>query len=378
MDLAVILPTYNERENIPHVIARLAHTLQGLQWEAIFVDDDSPDGTAQVIAGHALASPNIRLIHRIGRRGLASACIEGMMATQAHCIAVMDADLQHDEAILPAMLDRIRCESLDVVVGTRNAEGGSMGSFGRHRVALSRLGQKISTSVCRAEITDPMSGFFMLRRSFLIEVVHDLQGTGFKILVDLLASAKRPVRIAEVGYTFRARRHGESKLDIMVGVEYVSMIVNKLLGGVLPVELIHYALVGGIGVLTHLAVFLFLLHGSHLHFAVMQLIAASVAMTENFFLNNLITFRDRRLRGSRMLSGAINFLLACSFGAWANVVLSSDLSKAGVHWYAAGFAGILLGSVWNLSISSQVTWRTRPVRDEATAVPYAEALEGSR
>jgi len=233
--------------------------------------------------------------------------------------------------------------------------------------------------VCRLDVTDPMSGFFMLRRSYLLEVVHELQGTGFKILVDLLASARRPVRVAEVGYTFRARRHGESKLDVMVGVEYLSMIANKLLGGVLPVELLHYLLVGGLGVVTYMTVLMVLLRLSHLHFVVLQMMATFIAMMENFFLNNLVTFRDQRLRGTQMFAGAVNFVIACSFGAWANVVLSSDLSKAGVSWYAAGFAGILLGSVWNLSISSQMTWRVRRSRGNVFPLhEYVAALEGSR
>ena len=182
VDFAVVLPTYNERENVPLVIGRLENALQGLTWEAIFVDDDSPDGTADVIAAHVREASNIRLIHRVGRRGLASACIEGMMATQAPFIAVMDTDLQHDERILPQMLAQLRQKPLDIVIGTRNAGGGSMGEFGRKRVLLSQLGQRISHTVCRCELTDPMSGFFMLRRSFLLEVVHDLQGGGFKIL----------------------------------------------------------------------------------------------------------------------------------------------------------------------------------------------------
>jgi dolichol-phosphate mannosyltransferase len=379
LDIAVILPTYNERENIPIVIARLESALAGLTWEAIFVDDDSPDGTAQAIAEYARASSNVRLIHRIGRRGLASACIEGMMATQANCIAVMDADLQHDETILPDMLERLHTESLDVVVGTRNGQGGSMGAFCQSRVLLSRIGQTISASVCRCDISDPMSGFFLLRRGFLLEVVHDLQGTGFKILVEMLASSRRPVRVGEVGYTFRARTHGESKLDIMVGIEYLSMIVNKRMGGMLPVEMMHYLLVGGFGVIAHFSVLLLLMHFTHLHFVAMQSIAAFTAMIENFFLNNILTFRGRRLRGTRMVMGAVNFMLVCSFGAWADVLLSTDLSRAGVSWYSAGFAGILIGSVWNLSISSQFTWRVRRQRAEEFLVAgYIRALEGSR
>ena len=201
---------------------------QGLTWELIFVDDDSPDDTAAVIAEYARRDRRIRLIHRVGRRGLSSACIEGMLATTANYVAVMDADMQHDETILPQMLATLREGSLDIVVGTRNAEGGSMGEFGRHRVLLSRMGQKVSNAVCRCDVTDPMSGFFLCRRSFFLEVVRHLNGGGFKILVDMLASADRPVRLAEVGYTFRARTHGESKLDVNTAVEYLFLVLDKL------------------------------------------------------------------------------------------------------------------------------------------------------
>jgi len=359
LDLAVVLPTFNECENIPLVIERLAEALRGLVWEAIFVDDDSPDGTADVIAAHARWDPRIRLIHRVGRRGLSSACIEGMMSSTAPVVAVMDADLQHDESMLPRMLRRLREESLDIVIGTRNADGGSMGDFGPWRVMLSRAGEKISQSVCRGKLTDPMSGFFLLRRSFLLDVVHNLQGGGFKILVDLLASSPVPVRFGEVGYKFGVRRYGESKLDVVVGIEYLFLIVNKRLGGIVPLHMAMYMLVGGIGLATHFLLFLLLSHFFATSFMVAQVTATFVAMTENFMLNNLITFRSRRLRGMRMVTGAARFVAACSFGALANILFARALLQGGVEWYVAGFAGIVLGSVWNLSVSSILTWGMR-------------------
>lgn len=357
LDLAVILPSYNERENIAVVVQRLTDALQGLHWEAIFVDDDSPDGTAEAIAAYARTHPHIRLLHRIGRRGLSSACIEGIMATQAPCVAVMDADGQHDETILPQMLAQLRRDALDIVVGTRHAEGGSMGDFSRRRVLLSQVGKRVSSAVCRCELTDPMSGFFLMRRSFVMEVVHDLQCVGFKILVDLLASARRPVRMGEVGYTFRARQQGESKLNVVVGIEYLSLIVSKLTGNLLPMQLTLFLLVGGVGLITHFTTLLLLLRFTHLHFVADQLISTFVAMMENFLLNNLITYRDRRLQGTRMMTGAARFILFCTFGAWANVVFAQALLQGGLEFYLASFAGILLGSVWNLSISSLLTWR---------------------
>ena len=357
LDIAIVLPTFKERENIAELIARLEKTLQGLRWEIVFVDDDSPDGTADVIRAHARRDPRIRLIHRVGRRGLSSACIEGIMATTASRIAIMDADLQHDEAILPKMLAKLNAESLDIVVGTRNAAGGSMGEFSSKRVLLSNLGTKISHAVCRCNISDPMSGFFLIDRNFFMEVVHSLHLGGFKILVDVLASSKRPVRFGEVGYTFNQRKHGESKLDLNTGVEYLFLIINKLTNGLIPTRFAVFSLVGVAGLVTHFICLILLLKCFHLYFYTAQIIATYVAMTENFFLNNLITYRDRSLRGVRLLYGLISFCLACSFGAWANLLFARALLQSGSRWYFAGLAGIILSSVWNYSISNLFTWQ---------------------
>jgi dolichol-phosphate mannosyltransferase len=368
VDLAVVIPTFNERGNIPELVARLTEALQGLSWELIFVDDDSPDGTSSVLNELARRDRRIRLIHRIGRRGLSSACIEGILATTANYIAVMDADMQHDETILPRMLEVLRQDSLDLVVGTRNAQGGSMGQFGKQRVLLSRLGQKVSNGICRCEISDPMSGFFLCSRSFFFEVVRRLNGGGFKILVDMLASAERPVRLAEVGYTFRSRKHGASKLDINTAVEYLFLVIDKLTGRMMPTRFVAFSLVGLAGVATHQVCLAILLFGFHLHFLAAQIIATYIAMTENFFLNNLVTWRDRSLSGVRLLSGLASFCFACSFGAWANVILARSLLQSGAPWYLAGIAGIILSSVWNYSVSNLFTWqKPQPKQDESLA-----------
>ena len=221
LELAVVMPTYNERKNVSTVLARLEQVLAGVEWEAIFVDDNSPDGTAEYIRGVALKNRRVRILERIGRRGLSSACIEGMLATPAPWIAVMDADLQHDETVLPRMLDRIKSEHLDLVIASRNIEGGSMGEFARGRVWLSNLGTRTSRLVCHCETSDAMSGFFIVDRAYFQHVVRRLTGTGFKILVDLLASEEpRPVRIREVSSHCRNRQQGESttRCQCRVGV----------------------------------------------------------------------------------------------------------------------------------------------------------------
>ena len=231
LDLAVIVPTLNERESLPELVEGLKKTLQGLNWELIIVDDDSPDGTAEVVRELALNDQRIRLIHRIGRRGLSSACIDGMMATDSACIAVMDADLQHDESLLPIMMKRLHFEDLDLVVATRNADGGSMGTLTASRVLLSRFGQRIGHAIVRCQLTDPMSGFFMLRRELFVEVARGLRGKGVKILLDIITSSRRPLKIGEAGYRFRPRQYGTSKLNVIVGLEFLAMILSKRIDG---------------------------------------------------------------------------------------------------------------------------------------------------
>lgn len=384
MDLAIVIPTYNERDNIRELVRRLDCALTGLSWEVVFVDDDSPDGTADVVRALARSDRRVRLLHRIGRRGLSSACIEGMLATSAQAIAVMDADLQHDETKLACMLSRLRGDSLDVVIGTRNADGGSMGEFARKRVMISRMGQRVSNMICRSDITDPMSGFFVISRPFFMDVVHRLHGGGFKILLDIVSSSNRPVRFTEVGYTFRLRQHGESKLDVNTAIEYFFLVIDKLTHRRIPARFASFSLVGIVGAITHLLCVWTLMSAFHWRFIAAQIAATYVAMTENFFLNNLITWRDRSLKGWRMASGLASFWVACSFGAWANVIFANALLNQGVRWYFAGAAGILLSSVWNYSMANLFTWSRKgsilamcSEEDEAAFLDE-EALEAER
>ena len=359
LELSVVVPTFRERENVQLLIAALDKVLHNIEWEVIVVDDDSPDNTASLVRGLAAVHARVRILQRLGRRGLSSACIEGILASPAPYIAVMDADLQHDENILPEMLRRLKEEEVDIVVGTRNSDGGSMGAFARERVQLSFLGARLSKFVCFADLSDPMSGFFIVRREFFEEVVHRLSGAGFKILVDLVASSRRPVRIAEVGYRFRNRMHGKSKLDISVELEYLHLLVDKLLGRAVPTRFVLFVMVGAFGLLVHLGVLAVMFLGLHGHFLRAQAVATIAAMTVNFLLNNLFTFRDYRLSGWQLLSGLLKFYLACSVGALANLGFAGALIRRGVSWYFAGVGGVAVGSVWNYAVNAAFTWRRR-------------------
>jgi dolichol-phosphate mannosyltransferase len=356
-ELSVIVPTFNERSNLEALAGAVDTALAGIDYEIIFVDDDSPDGTAE--AARAMGRARVRVLQRIERKGLASAVIEGFMLSAAPYMAVIDGDMQHDERILPQMLARMKAGGLDLVIGTRNSDGGSMGQFSRERVALSQFGRKLSRLVCRADVSDPMSGFFMIDRRFLMEVVRRMSGTGFKVLTDILASSPRPVRFAEIGYTFRARHSGESKLDILVVLEYLKLLADKLVGRWVPVSFVVFSLVGFLGVLLHLALLSGLIQGLGLDFPRGQVIASCVVIAVNFLLNNTLTFRARRLRGGRLWNGLAAFYLACGFGLLANIWIADNLRVAGVAWGLAGAVGIVIGGVWNYWMSSAFVWRSK-------------------
>lgn len=356
-ELAIVIPTFNEAGNVAEIARRIGASLEGIAWEILFVDDDSADGTAERVRELARADSRIRLLRRVGRRGLSSACIEGMLATTAPFLAVIDADLQHDETLLPHMLARLQAEDLDIVVGSRYVSGGSVGDWNERRQAMSRFASRLAQRLIHADLADPMSGFFMVRAPVLAACVGDLSGVGYKILLDIFASSPRPLKFAELPYDFRQREHGESKLDNAVLWEYALMLLQKLIGPRIPVRFIAFSLIGGSGVLVHLGVLWLLNRLLGTSFLIGQAVATLVAMTTNFFLNNVLTYRDMRLRGRQLLWGWLSFVIACSIGAIANVGIATYLFEGDTGWVLSALAGILVGAVWNYAVTAVYTWR---------------------
>jgi dolichol-phosphate mannosyltransferase len=205
-----------------------------------------------------------------------------------------------------------------------------------------------------------MSGFFMLRRSAFDGSVRRLSAVGFKILIDILASAERPLRIKELPYSFRPRVAGESKLDSMVAWEYAVLVADKTVGRYVPVRFLLFGLIGFLGLGVHLVVLWLGLNVAALPFAAAQTTATGVAMFGNYTLNNWLTYRDRRLTGWRFIRGLVSFVLICGIGAFANVGLASFLFGNGrSSWWIAGIAGAAMSSVWNYAVSAIFTWRAR-------------------
>jgi len=357
LELSIIVPTFNERENVLPLLERLGAVLRGTVFEVVFVDDDSPDGTAELVRQIGQTEPRVRVIQRIGRRGLTSAGLEGMLSSSGPYLAMMDADLQHDESILPRMLETIRSGDYDLVVGSRNISGGGMGEFARERVRLSQFGRRVSKLISKHDLSDPMSGYFILTREFFVEVMRRTTGVGFKILLDLVASSQRPVRFAEVPYVFQPRLRGQSKLDINVAMEYLYLVFDKLAGRWLPVRFVLFCLVGLGGVGVYLGALWLLYRKLNCSFSVALIGAIVVSMIGNFSLNNTFTYSDRRLRGWRFFTGLLLFCAACSAGSLCNYAVAQVLRAGGIWWPLASICGLAVASVWNYGATAIVTWR---------------------
>lgn len=354
-ELTVVVPAFRERDNIGPLLAALKLALQGLDWETIVVVDDAFDGTEDVVREHAQRDGRVRCLHRIGRRGLASACIEGMLASSAPYLAVIDADLQHDETLVPQLLATAKSERADVVVASRYMEGGSTGELAADRVRVSRLASALSRVLCKG-LTDPMSGFFVVRRAFLEQVVRRLYGRGFKILLDLIAAARGDVQIHELPYRMRSRQHGESKLGARVIAEFFMLILYHLTGRLLPARFFLFSAVGMTGLAVHFAVLTAMFRTTHGAFLASQVLATWAAMTSNFFLNNVFTYGDQRLRGTRLWRGLVSFYVACGIGAVINIAVAEWLYLQSAAYWAAGMAGAVVAAIWNFFTTASLTW----------------------
>ena len=354
--LSIVIPTFNERDNLEPLVAGIARALQDIEWEIIIVDDDSPDGTAAAAREYYRRDPRVRSIRRVGRRGLASACIEGMLSSSAPIVAVMDADLQHDPALLPIMLKRLHLDEADVVVASRYVAGGDLGDWSHSRANASRLASRLAHRLTGISVQDPMSGYFMLRREIVEEHAQAYSGLGFKILLDILVTGTSSLRVTEVPLHFGTRMHGDSKASVAVAWEYLLFLAEKASGGRLPVRFIAFSAVGAAGVGVHFVVLLTALKLLGTSFIVGQTAATFVSILSNFSINNLLTYADRRLRGIKWLKGLASFALICGFGALTNVGIAGWLFARNGHWAVAALAGIAASAVWNYGVSARFTW----------------------
>jgi dolichol-phosphate mannosyltransferase len=355
-DLTVVVPTYKEAANVAAVLQRLKAALSGRRWHVVFVDDDSPDGTAEAIKALARTDPRVSCLRRIGRRGLAGAVMEGALASAAPWIVVMDADGQHDEGLILPMLERAQLGDVDVVVASRYVDVGSAeGGLSRTRRRGSRLATRLAQLATRLTLTDPMSGFFLVRRSALNAVAPRVSPHGFKVLFDILACANPPMRAAELPLVFRPRLQGESKLDRRVVLEYLALLGSKVSGDLISPRALVYAVVGATGLAVHLIVLRGLMSVG-LGFGEANLFAAAAAMTSNYLLNNEITYRDRRRQGLGLFWGYLKFAALCALGLAINIAVA-DFAQERLHiWWVSGVLGAVAAAAWNYGSTAVALW----------------------
>jgi len=360
VEVSVIVPTYNESRNIPILCGQIAQALAGRSYEIVLVDDDSPDQTWRV--GEELSANHpIRVFRRIGKRGLSSAIVDGFTAAHGEALVVIDADLQHDASIIPRLVDGLaQCE---VAVGTRYAGGGGTGTWGAGRLALSRSATWSVRRLLGVPTSDPMSGFFALRRDVFQRVAPLLRPRGYKILLEILHRA-RVTAVHEEPYVFANRQHGASKLDSGVLLDCAAALWELRLGDYIPLRFVKYCTIGTVGLGVQLVSLDLLrripaLHSDDARAA--TAIAIAIAMLGNYVLNDIWTFRTLRHRTlGGWLEGLVRFALVCSTGAlisWS-VAQGMRLATGGVmNIYFSSLIGVAVATMWNYVLNRQFTWK---------------------
>ena len=363
MLLSIIAPTYNEAQNVESFVKAIESILEKDSYEIIFVDDNSKDKTYDIVKKLAIKKKYVRCIRRIGRRGLSSAVIEGCLSSSSDLLLVMDSDLQHDEKKIPLMLNLLRKEDLDIVIASRFLKNNKTIGLSKYRNLLSSFANFLANKISNAKLTDPMSGFFLIKRSIFDKVAPNLSGLGFKILLDIFSSSQNDIRYKEVSFVFKKRLYGESKLDSLVLWEYLLLLWQCKFGKVIPARFLSFCLIGGSGVFVHIS-FLYFFINIELSFLYAQTFSTLIAMTSNFFLNNVLTYRDRRKKGLAALKALTLFYLTCGIGASANIGISNllfigNISGISGIWYLSGLIGAIVCSIWNFLMSSLVTWKIK-------------------
>ena len=359
--LSIVIPTYNEKDNISKILEKLKRTLKDIKYEVIFVDDNSPDGTSKEVKNFMKKSSKIRLIHRIGRRGLSGAVIEGVFAANFELVAVMDCDLQHDETKLLDMMDLFFSNTfLDLVIGSRFTDRGGISDQAFSKIR--EFGSKMTTFLVKKLLTinssDPLSGFFMVKKETFLKSAENLQTQGFKILADFLATTGKSIEVKEIGYKFKNRVAGESKMSFVTVLELIGLVLSRIFQGKVSIRFILFCMVGLSGIFVQL-----LITGTAMffinQFSTSQTLGIIAAMTSNYFLNNTITFQERKLKSLDLIRGLFSFYLICSLGAFTNVAVASYVFGFSSNWLISSFIGAIFGAVWNFTLSSIFTWKSK-------------------
>lgn len=368
IQMSIVVPTFNEAGNVEELVRRLDSALPDIRWEVIFVDDASSDGTSDVVRAVAQRDSRVRLILRYNRRGLSSAVVEGALAASADIVAVMDGDLQHDEAVLHEMYNTLARDEADIVAASRFLrEDGADGLSSKARLALSNNGIRLANFLFHLNLTDPLTGFFAVRREVVMAALPDLSEIGFKILLDFITAGRGRFRVKELPFKFREREYGESKLDNRVMYDFFLFAIEKKISRFvpLPARFLSFGMINSVGILVHLMILVPLISVFGVGLGIGQFAATMVAMVFNYTANNALTYHDRQLKGTDFYVGFVFFALLCSFGIVGNVSVTTMIHKEHSDWIYVmpALAGALITVVWNYVATKIFVWgRTKRPR----------------
>ncbi|WP_397599258.1 glycosyltransferase [Silvanigrella sp.] len=359
MLLSLIIPTYNESKNIPILIERIADTLSDISKEVIIVDDNSPDKTWEIARTLSNEYPWLRVIRRMSDRGLSSAVLAGFEISEGDILAVMDSDLQHDEKALLSFISAFE-KGAEIVVGSRKIAGGGIEDWSPFRKFVSWSATVLAKVALTKSVSDPMSGFFAIKRKIYETYKHEINPRGFKILLEFLARAKN-TRIDEVGYTFRGRVHGESKLSSKVIFDYIFALYELSIGKYLPTQFIKYGIIGFSGLIIATAIIFICQHFTNLSKSYSIALSIEISILTNFYLNNYWTFKNFKLKGLwKILRGLATFHAICLGGALINQAIALKMLTYGMDVYLSNAFGYFIAAIWNYIINVNITWKGKP------------------
>lgn len=355
--LTIIIPTYNERDNIVPLVFEVAQALQGIDWAIFFVDDNSNDGTITQLESIANTNDRVDGVIRKGIRGLSGAVLTGLMYARSPYIAVMDADLQHDPKLIKRMLAGLESDSyIQVAVASRYTQSTKISGLNTSRLIGSIILTYVARIIISKKLTDPMSGFFITRRSTFSQLAPHLSHNGYKIMLDLVSGLPDKNAILEFPLIFRSRHTGQSKMDFRVLWELLLIFIQRSIKNLLPRRFLSFSLIGLVGLSIHMLALLILFALLEINFSLSQIAATAIAMLNNFLLNNYLTYQNSSLHGRKLVLGYLKFVLICTLGGLISYTIANHLLGQGMYWAISGCIGAIAAACWNYSLSKFFTW----------------------